>query len=90
MNCKSLVISLDWHRSSLLIYGLRTVRHRITKEIALIGRWGEIWIIGDGSYCTVITSNKIANQLAAELGRSNYKYKKHEEAVLPEGWRQHG
>jgi hypothetical protein len=60
------------------ILGYPTVEHKITSEVALVGRYGEIWPDQlTGCYRAVIRNTKIAKKF-----RSDLKFKKHDELVV--------
>lgn len=57
-----------WLKSSLRIAKFRCLRHRITGEITLIGRYGEIFPDGE-NYGACAYNHKVANKLCKFLGK---------------------
>lgn len=58
----------DWYRPSVecRIAGFEAVRHRISGETAIVGKWGEIWEIGGGVY-GVLVKHPAASRKTAEI-----------------------
>ena len=40
----------------------RVIKHRITKELCLVGKYGEIWMYDENTCRAVITSAQVANR----------------------------
>lgn len=44
--------------------GYKALKHRITKELCLFGRYGEMWQVSDTTYGVLIHSSAIAKKIA--------------------------
>ena len=58
----------QWLRSTEKIGGKPCVQHSVTGEVALVGRYGEIWKLNNrGSYGVVILGPRVARRLGATI-----------------------
>ena len=49
------------------LLGYKAIKHRITRELCLFCKYGEVWQHSPTSYSFLITSTKIANKIARLL-----------------------
>jgi hypothetical protein len=48
-----------WQPAKRLFAGLRCIEHQLTKELCLVGKYGEIWIHNESTFKAVIYSHRI-------------------------------
>jgi hypothetical protein len=70
-----------WKATSKKVHGLKTIQHKVTGELSSLGKYGEIYEFGDGTFRALVTNAKVANRLCKYLG-SKGGYKIGDEAVL--------
>jgi hypothetical protein len=71
-----------WIPSKQKLGGYKSIEHEITKEVALIGKYGEIWKFSeDGNFKALVEDHLKANQLARKLS-SKSRYKSGDEAIF--------
>lgn len=67
----------EWVRTRTKIGNHKAIKHRYTKELALCGRYGEIWPYSENTYMAVLTSKssqKNANELLSLCSRVSNKH----------------
>jgi len=56
---------MEWLVSDDKILGIKAMQHRITKELCLFGKYGEVWV--DGNHYKVLARGKIKTKVAQLL-----------------------
>lgn len=59
----------DWKKTTENMGGFKCIKHKITKELTLSGKYGDIWRYSDKLYAMVIKSRQIDSR-ARSLGFS--------------------
>ena len=69
----------QWSPSKQLFLGLPCIEHVVTKELALVGRYGEVWISGKAKCAATIYSHRIARRY---LQKDQWPIDPHDETMI--------
>ncbi len=73
----------DWtDKTEEMINGIPAIKNKVTKELTLAGKYGEIWYYRPGEYAAIVTSVVVANRLRKALGYSKQKFEVGDEILL--------
>lgn len=71
----------QWERTKLKLCGYPQTRNRLTGELCLVGRYGEIWQYSETEYAAFISSPHAAKRIS-KIPNMDISIKRGEEAVV--------
>lgn len=70
----------QWYRApdEETLGGRKCIKNKVSKELSLVGKGGEIWEYSDALYAALITKHTIANRIL----NPEFRFKKGDEVVV--------